>query len=188
MYKPFTYLIVTYFATYLPIYETYFLHNWLPRWNHILTHLRFIHNWVIRGIQWMVHWWVLVHNPALCCPLGITHSSSGLWMKFFWLGLSFSPPQPCGCCVRCSSFNPGGDFQIQMIFWVKKNWSQKPWVNSPAWWHPFSSAWWLATSSLLCREIHVMFCQCIQCRSKMSATNMVCDSAPPNLRWHMTWH
>ncbi len=23
------------------------LHNWLPRWNHVLTHLRFIHNWVI---------------------------------------------------------------------------------------------------------------------------------------------
>jgi hypothetical protein len=25
MYKPFTYLLITYFPTYLPIYETYFL-------------------------------------------------------------------------------------------------------------------------------------------------------------------
>jgi hypothetical protein len=32
MYKPSTYLVVvTYFPTYLPIYETYFLQNWLPR-------------------------------------------------------------------------------------------------------------------------------------------------------------
>ncbi len=30
-------------------------------WNPILAQLRFIHNWVIMGIQWMVHWWVLVH-------------------------------------------------------------------------------------------------------------------------------
>jgi hypothetical protein len=31
MYKPSTYLVVTYFPTYLPIYETYFLQNWLPK-------------------------------------------------------------------------------------------------------------------------------------------------------------
>jgi len=58
MYKPSTYLEVVYFPTYLPIYETYFLQNWLPRWNQILTQLRFIHNWVITDIQWMVRWWV----------------------------------------------------------------------------------------------------------------------------------
>ncbi len=56
-----TYLVVIYFSTYVPIYETYFLQNWFPRWNHILTQLRFIHNWVITNIQWMVRWWVLVH-------------------------------------------------------------------------------------------------------------------------------
>ncbi len=33
MYKPFIYLEVAYFPTYLPIYETYFLENWLSRWN-----------------------------------------------------------------------------------------------------------------------------------------------------------
>jgi hypothetical protein len=33
MYKPSTYLVVTYFPTYLPTYETYFLESWLPRWN-----------------------------------------------------------------------------------------------------------------------------------------------------------
>jgi hypothetical protein len=44
------------------MYETYFQQNWLPRWNQILTQLRFIHNWVIMGIQWMVRWWVLVQG------------------------------------------------------------------------------------------------------------------------------
>jgi hypothetical protein len=40
-----------------------FLQNWLPRWNQILTQLRFIHKWVITGIQWMVRsWWVVVHR------------------------------------------------------------------------------------------------------------------------------
>ncbi len=61
MCKP-SYLVVAYFPNYLPIYETYLLQNWLPRWNQILTQLRFIHNcWVIMGIQWMVRWSVLVH-------------------------------------------------------------------------------------------------------------------------------
>jgi hypothetical protein len=46
MYLPSTYLVIIYFPTYLSLYETYFLHNWLPRWNHILTQLRFTHNWV----------------------------------------------------------------------------------------------------------------------------------------------
>jgi hypothetical protein len=58
MYKPSTYLVITYFPTYLPIYETYFLQTWLLRWNQILTQVRFIHNWVIMDIQWMVHWCV----------------------------------------------------------------------------------------------------------------------------------
>jgi hypothetical protein len=61
MYKPSTYLEVAYFRTYLLIYKTYFLQNWLSRWNQRLTQLRFIHNWVITDIQWMVRWWVLVH-------------------------------------------------------------------------------------------------------------------------------
>jgi hypothetical protein len=37
MYKPSTYLEEVHFPTYLSNYETYFLHNWLPRWNQILT-------------------------------------------------------------------------------------------------------------------------------------------------------
>ncbi len=61
MYNPFTFLVVAYFLTYLPIFETYFLQQLLPRWNQILTQLRFIHSWVVMGVQWMVHWWVLVH-------------------------------------------------------------------------------------------------------------------------------
>jgi hypothetical protein len=44
MYELSTCFIVTYFPTYLPMYEPYFLQNWLPRRNHILlTQLRFIH-------------------------------------------------------------------------------------------------------------------------------------------------
>jgi hypothetical protein len=61
MCNPSIYLVVTYFPTYLPIYETYLLQNWLQRWNGILTQLKFIYNWVVMGIQWMVCWWVLVH-------------------------------------------------------------------------------------------------------------------------------
>jgi len=60
MCKPSTYLVITYFFKILCMYETCFIQNWLPRWNQILTQLRFIHNWVIIGIQCMVHWHVLV--------------------------------------------------------------------------------------------------------------------------------
>jgi hypothetical protein len=35
----------------------------------ILIELRFIHNWVITGIQWMVHWWVRVHYGPFFCVL-----------------------------------------------------------------------------------------------------------------------
>jgi hypothetical protein len=35
----------------------------------------FIHNWVIRGIQWMVCWWMLVHSgPKECEKHTHTHS------------------------------------------------------------------------------------------------------------------
>jgi hypothetical protein len=43
MYKPFTYLVITYFPTYLGIYETYFLQNWSPRWNQISTNSVEVH-------------------------------------------------------------------------------------------------------------------------------------------------
>jgi hypothetical protein len=39
MYKPTTYLVVTYFPTYLFIFRTYFLVNGLPRQNQILTQI-----------------------------------------------------------------------------------------------------------------------------------------------------
>jgi len=45
-----TFLLLTYFPTYLPIYRTYFFHNGLQRWNHILTQLKFIHNRVITSV------------------------------------------------------------------------------------------------------------------------------------------
>jgi hypothetical protein len=41
MYKPSTYLVVTYFPTYLPIYGAYFLQNGLPRWNQNINPVEF---------------------------------------------------------------------------------------------------------------------------------------------------
>ncbi len=37
-------------------------HILLTQWvtKAILTQLRFVHNWVIMGIQWLVHWWMVV--------------------------------------------------------------------------------------------------------------------------------
>jgi len=103
-YKPSTcYLVITYFLIYLPIYETYLLQNWLPRWNQTLIQLRFIHNWIIMGIQWMVHWWVLVdcgHADMIAHVLspsyvGITFSCN-VWENLhpysrFVFGMNFEP-------------------------------------------------------------------------------------------------
>ncbi len=61
MYHLSTYIVVRYFLTYLSIALTYFLLNGLPRWDHVVTQLRIIPNWLITAIQWMVHWWVLVY-------------------------------------------------------------------------------------------------------------------------------
>jgi hypothetical protein len=38
--------------------------------------LRFIHDWVITGIQWMVQWWVLVHCGWAAEFEHVTHGSS----------------------------------------------------------------------------------------------------------------
>ncbi len=80
----------------------------------------------------MVHWLVLLHNPAFVLS-SWDNSSSGLWMKFFWLGLSALPSLVAGKA-------------------------------------PLSSA----EKYMLCSV------NALKCRSKMSATNMVCDSAPPH--------
>jgi hypothetical protein len=76
-----TYLPSCYLFSYLSIYifETYFLPNWLPRWKHIQTQLKFIHNWVITGIlQWMVWSWVLVH-----CGQHVRYKSHCIWSIFY---------------------------------------------------------------------------------------------------------
>jgi hypothetical protein len=100
MYQPCTYLVDTYFPIYLPIDETYFLQNWLPRGVQILTQMSFTHNWVIMGIQWMVRCWLLVpcghlQQPALlrlkrpklnnCNDLNVTWSPMQVWqcMEYF---------------------------------------------------------------------------------------------------------
>ncbi len=40
--------------------------------------MRFIHDWVITGIQWMVHWWGLVHCGRAAEFEHVTHGSSQL--------------------------------------------------------------------------------------------------------------
>ncbi len=89
MYKPCTYLIMPYFPTYLPRYETYFLQNWSPRWNQILIQLWFIHNWIIMGIPWVVQWWVLVHFGP-CCKTFIIPATSFQIFNYFSFFLSNS--------------------------------------------------------------------------------------------------
>jgi hypothetical protein len=61
MYKSSTYPLITYFPTYLPIYETYFLTELVikvkPNINSVEVHPELSNN----GSQWMLHWWLLVH-------------------------------------------------------------------------------------------------------------------------------
>jgi hypothetical protein len=70
MYKPSTYLVIAYFSTYI---QELFDGIGYQGWNQILTQLRFIHNWVIRGIQWMVCWWVLVHCGRYVILMVVPH-------------------------------------------------------------------------------------------------------------------
>jgi hypothetical protein len=78
-------LVVAYFPTYLPIYETYFLQKWLPRWNQILTQMRLIHNWVTLAVSgwctggcWffmapsITRWNMPRKNPCYPPPYGMT--------------------------------------------------------------------------------------------------------------------
>jgi hypothetical protein len=66
MYKPFTYLVVTFFSTYLPIYETYFLTALVtkvkPNINLVEVHSQLSHNRHLvhgamlgAGSQWPFH-------------------------------------------------------------------------------------------------------------------------------------
>ncbi len=55
----------------------------LPRWNQILTQLRFVHNnWVITGMQGMVHWWVLVYFGQAHVGIEVLHNQlSTCWSQ-----------------------------------------------------------------------------------------------------------
>jgi hypothetical protein len=55
------------------MYKTYFDGIGYQGWNQILTQLRFIHNRVVRGIQWMVCWWVLVHCGCYLILMVVPH-------------------------------------------------------------------------------------------------------------------
>jgi len=64
MYKPiYSPSIITLFPTYVPIFETYFLQNLLPRWNQILTQLRLKPS--LAGLNWIG----LVLNSTTYRPL-----------------------------------------------------------------------------------------------------------------------
>ncbi len=91
------------------IYETYFLLYWLPRWNQILTQLRFIHNWVTRSIQWMVRWWVRVHHCGLFSPFFFSSSSSDREVnRIVIYGFPLLPPPQsfCSFLIRNLSLFP----------------------------------------------------------------------------------
>jgi hypothetical protein len=93
MYKPSTYLVITYFPTYLPMYETYFLQNLVakvkPNINSLEVHPQLSNNG--HTVGGMVHWWVLVDCGSvlrkvaqplvMCLSLGTTSCYIGLHNK-----------------------------------------------------------------------------------------------------------
>jgi hypothetical protein len=57
MYKPSTYLVVTYFPTYLPVSETYFFQNWLPTEHPVDGAM------VGAGSLWAMDSWYMANQP-----------------------------------------------------------------------------------------------------------------------------
>jgi hypothetical protein len=138
VYKPSNYLVVIYLPTYK--YETYFLANWLPRWNHILTQLKFIHNWVITGIQWMVWSWesvlygqylrhkansIHVFQDCHAPGWGFTSSTLGEWpMGRFSSWWKFLHYHPCKMVQNysCISFLMSAQFPNKMCVMKSLEW------------------------------------------------------------------
>jgi hypothetical protein len=113
-------LVVTYFPTYLPVSETYFFENWLPTWNQRLTQLRFIHNWVMVGIQWMVQWSVLVHCGPWIVGTWLTNHCGKLWDRNTWESISCSHTIHPACC-------PGLCWVAGELRWWRYN---RTWIHS----------------------------------------------------------
>jgi hypothetical protein len=106
MYKPSTYLVVTYFPTYLPIYDTYFLQNWLPRLDQIsvevhtqLTNTRHPVDGVLVDAGSLWPWkgtCVSIHaKQTSLCSTG--HCNFASWKLFHFFGL-------CFVCMVCHHF------------------------------------------------------------------------------------
>jgi hypothetical protein len=127
VYKPSTYIVVTYFPTCLPIYETYFLQTWLPRWNQNInsgevhpqlsnnghpvegvlvgcwfTLADLIHKHSTIGIQLetMQLWWPKMHVPSIKCVIG-----HGWWRNWSGINQMQWPDFPHdGICVQVCIF------------------------------------------------------------------------------------
>jgi hypothetical protein len=81
MYKPSTYLVVTYFPPiYLCTRPISYRIGYQGETKYVLTQLSFIHNWVITGIQWMVRWF-----PVFTCGRIFHQSETNQVHSFFSL-------------------------------------------------------------------------------------------------------
>jgi hypothetical protein len=87
MYKPSSYLVVTNFHIQYPTCGTYSMgYQGETRYQ---LRLRFIHNWIIKGIQWMVRYWVMLYSSTVGSSWV---SRPGIWA--LWVALSRKFPSP----------------------------------------------------------------------------------------------
>ncbi len=90
MYKLSTYLVVIYFLTYLPMHETYFLHNGLSRWNHICTNSFEVH-WELSNNRHPLddalgrYWFTVAENEVWCNKAGQRGQWANTWFSWDWV-------------------------------------------------------------------------------------------------------
>ncbi len=117
------YLPCSHLFSYLSIYWTYFFQKGLPRWDRILTQSRFIRNWVIFGIHWMVHWWSCWWSKVVIVARLLRKEVDGRIGSRGWFcpttqsdqggGLNQSPPMEWAIILSIpptEMLSPGGSF------------------------------------------------------------------------------
>jgi len=129
--------LFSYLSTYI---WNLFLKNWLPRWKQILTQLRFIHNWVITGIQWMDgalvgagSLWLYKHTIAIYGYISLnlldsTGTARGLcpmWHPVHWIFLKKSMNFPYANMIwlvwslgRNNDFSVSKWEKIKLKYWI----------------------------------------------------------------------
>ncbi len=123
MCKPSTYLFIYFLPTYLPMFRTHFLQNGLLKvktW--ILTQLKFIHNGVISGIQWMI----LVGAGSLWATSTSTSSSSFHYSSSLTETASKNQQQQQqSSCAHPSSFSRDDDAAAVIVLLSQKGQKRK---------------------------------------------------------------